>query len=114
MGWYSQNKPTRHVVCAGALGRVKSTPRVVPLNELWTEVRHAYEVLSVCTTATTYYNTTSWHYEEIKSSVALFSPIKLRKPTTASDPTHCVWAHDVSIRQIQVEVTLYLDHYFSI
>jgi len=29
-----QNKPIRHVVCAGALGRVKPNPRVVPLNEL--------------------------------------------------------------------------------
>jgi len=32
-----------------------------------------YEVLSVCTVATTYYNITSWHYEEMKSSVAWFS-----------------------------------------
>ncbi len=67
-----------------------------------------YEVLSVCTVATTYYNTMSWHYEEIKSSVAWFSPIKLHKPTIASDPTHCACAHDMSIRPIQVEVTLYL------
>jgi len=34
--------------------------------------------------------------------------IKLRKPVTASDPTHCARAHDLSIRPIQVEVTLYL------
>jgi len=28
------NKPIRYVVCAGALGRVKPSPKVVPLNEL--------------------------------------------------------------------------------
>jgi len=64
-----------------------------------------YEVLS-----TTYYNTTSCHYEEIESSVAWYLPIKLHKPTIASDPTHCECAHgphDMSIRPIQVEVTLY-------
>ena len=69
-----------------------------------------YEVLSECTVAMTYYNTTSWHYEEIKSSVAWFSPIKLHNPTIAIDPTHCAWAHDMWIRPIQVEeveVTLY-------
>ena len=30
----SANKPSRHVVGAGALGRVKQIPRVLPLNEL--------------------------------------------------------------------------------
>jgi len=45
-----------------------------------------YEVLSLCTVATICCNTASWHYEEIKSAVAWFSPIK---------PIH-------------VEVTLYL------
>jgi len=29
-----------------------------------------YEVLLICTIATTYYNTMSWYYEEIKSSLA--------------------------------------------
>jgi len=58
--------------------------------------------------ATTYYYTTSWHYEEIKSSVASFLPIKLHKPTIANDPTHCACAHDTSIRPIQIEVTLLL------
>ena len=57
---------------------------------------------------TTYYNTTSWHYEEIKSSAAWLSSIKLLKPTIASDPTHCACAHDISIRPIKVEVTSYL------
>jgi len=30
----ASSKPIRHIVCAGALGRVKPNPRVVPLNEL--------------------------------------------------------------------------------
>jgi len=30
------------------------------------------------------------------------------QPTIASDPTHCAFAHDMSIRLIQVEVALYL------
>ena len=47
-----------------------------------------YEVLSECTIATTYYSTMSWHYEEIKSCVDWFSPIKLRKPTMANHPTN--------------------------
>ena len=50
----------------------------------------------------------SWHYEEIKSSVDWFLPIKFHKPTIASDATHCACAHDMSIRPIQVEITLYL------
>jgi len=29
-----------------------------------------YDVLLVCIIATTYYNTMSWHYQEIKSYVA--------------------------------------------
>jgi len=41
--------------------------------------------------ATTYYNTTSWHYEEIKSSVAWFSPIKLQKPDSLR---MCTWHVD--------------------
>ena len=48
----------------------------------------------------------------IISSVAWFSPIKLDKPTIATDPTHC--AHDMlSIRPIQVEVCLYLGQTWS-
>jgi len=54
-----------------------------------------YEVLSVCTVATTYYNTMSGNYEEIKSSVPWFSPIKFRKPTLASDLTHYACARDM-------------------
>jgi len=34
--------------------------------------------------------------------------MKLHKPTIASYPTHCACAYDMSIRPIQVEVTLYL------
>src|SRR6218665_2778581 len=64
---------------------------------------------SVCTIATTCYSTMSWHYGGIKSCVDRFSPIKLHKPTKASDPTHCPCAHDMSIRSVQVKVTLYLD-----
>jgi len=64
---------------------------------------------TIRTFATTYYNTTSWHYEDIKSYVACFSPIKLHKSTIiASDPIHSACAHDMSIRPIKVEVTLYL------
>src|SRR6218665_803901 len=49
------NKPIRHFVCAGALGRVKPNPRVVPLNELLTinSLLQVYEVSSVCIVATT-------------------------------------------------------------
>ena len=53
----------------------------------------------------------SWHYEEIKSSVDWFSPIKLCKPAIAIDPTgpnHCACAQNMLVRPIQVEVTLYL------
>jgi len=49
----------------------------------------------------------SWYYEEIKSSVARFSAIKLHKPTIASDPTmHTTTRFDKCRSK---EVTLYLD-----
>jgi len=34
--------------------------------------------------------------------------MKLQKPTIGNDTTHCACAHDMSIRPIQVEVTLCL------
>src|SRR6218665_2204725 len=81
------NKPIQHIVFAGAVGRVNPIPKVVPLHELLAlnSLLQVYGVLSVCTVATTYYNTRTWHCEEIKSSVACFSPIKLHKPTIAID-----------------------------
>ena len=42
----------------------------------------------------------SWHDHE---TVDWFSPIKLHKPTTLSDPTHCACVQDMSIRPIHVE-----------
>ena len=45
------------------------------------------------------------YHEEIKSSVAWFSRIKLHKPTIASDRLS---AHVHKTQPIQVEVTLYL------
>ena len=46
------------------------------------------------------YSTIRWHYQEIKSSVDWFSPIKLHNPTALSDQTH-----KTSIQSIQVEGT---------
>src|SRR6218665_4198196 len=34
--------------------------------------------------------------------------MKCHKPIIANEPTHCACVHEMSIRQIQVEVTLYL------
>ena len=51
----------------------------------------------------------SWHYEEIKNSQDWISPIKVHKPTIASDQTLCACAHDMTIRPIQIEVTMYLN-----
>jgi len=40
---------------------------------------------SVCTVATTYYSTMSWHYHKIKSSVDWFSPINLYSELCANN-----------------------------
>jgi len=48
-------------------------------------------------------STITWHFQEIKSPVGCFSPLKLHKFTRANEPTHCACEQDMSIHPIQVE-----------
>ena len=94
----------RHVVCAGALGWASELCHWQICKYATRYFRfmrfHRYAPLLRLVTALCM----SWHYEETKSSVDWSLPIKLR----TSDPTHCAFAHDMSIRPIHVEVILYL------
>ena len=59
------NKPIRHLMCAGALGRVKPIPLNYAINRI-VNTKLAIVGFEVYFLYRIYY---SWHYEEINSSV---------------------------------------------